>query len=168
MQLANFWQDVRRDLLDRDRIYLPRESMERFGVTEQQIRDGIESGSCDDKFRRLVRFEVERTQAMFAQGRALLPMLRPAVRRQVKLFGQGGEAILRAIVRQDYDTLSRRPRLSRWQKGRLVLAGLTAAVLAKFGMGSAPEAPGRSGLSEAPVGSDASDESDGASRGGPR
>jgi squalene synthase HpnC len=125
LQLANFWQDVRRDLLDRDRIYLPADSMRRFGVTEDQIR----AGRCDDHYRALLRFEVERTLPMFAEGRALLPMLRPSVRRQVALFGAGGMAVLDAIRRQDYDTLTRRPKLSKWQKGRLILAGLTAAAL---------------------------------------
>jgi phytoene/squalene synthetase len=125
LQLANFWQDVRRDLLDRDRIYLPAESMRRFGVTDEQIR----AGRCDDNYRALLRFEVERTLPMFAEGRQLLPMLRPSVRRQVALFGAGGMAVLDAIRRQDYDTLTRRPALSKWQKGRLVLAGLTAAAV---------------------------------------
>ena len=40
LQLINFWQDVRRDILDRDRIYLPADDMQRFGVTEDQLREG--------------------------------------------------------------------------------------------------------------------------------
>jgi squalene synthase HpnC len=120
LQLANFWQDVRRDKLDRDRIYLPRESMDRFGVTEQQI----ETGRCDDNFRRLLRFEVDRTAQLFDRGAALLPMLRPSVRMQVSLFGKGGRAVLAAIRRQNYDTLSRRPALSGWQKGGLICSTL--------------------------------------------
>lgn len=123
LQLANFWQDVRRDLLDHDRVYLPRESMEGFGVTEEQIREG----RCDDNYRRLIKFEVERTAAMFDEGDALLPTLDSSVRRQVALFGRGGRAVLTAIRRQEYDTLSRRPTLSRWTKGRLMMG-----VLAEF------------------------------------
>src|SRR5207244_946690 len=44
LQLANFWQDVRRDLLDHDRIYLPAEDMDRFGVSEADLHDGIRAG----------------------------------------------------------------------------------------------------------------------------
>ena len=120
LQLTNFWQDVRRDLADRDRIYLPRESMDRFGVTEAQLREG----RCDENYRDLIRFEVDRTEAMFAEGDALPPLLDASVRKQVALFAMGGRAILQAIRRQDYDTLSRRPTLSTWQKGRLALAAL--------------------------------------------
>jgi squalene synthase HpnC len=122
LQLANFWQDVRRDILDRDRIYIPRDSMARFRVTDQQIIDG----KCDDNFRSLLRFEVDRTAEMFDRGAALLPMLRPSVRMQISLFGKGGRAVLSAIRRQNYDTLSRRPALSRWQKGKLIFSTLTA------------------------------------------
>jgi squalene synthase HpnC len=118
LQLTNFWQDVRRDLADRDRIYLPKDSMDRFGVDEDQIRQG----RCDENYRRLIRFEVDRAAEWFSAGDALPPLLRPAVRRQVELFSQGGRAILSAIRRQGYDTLTRRPRLSRWQKGGLVLS----------------------------------------------
>ena len=122
LQLANFWQDVRRDLVDRDRIYLPRETMDRFGVTEQQLQDA----RCDDNYRAAIKFEVDRTQSLFDQGEALLPMLDESVRPQITLFGQGGMAILDAIRKQNYDTLTRRPALSKWQKGRLVFGVIAA------------------------------------------
>jgi phytoene/squalene synthetase len=122
LQLANFWQDIRRDLLDRDRVYLPRQTLERFNVSEDQLRAGL----CDDNYRNCIRFEVDRTQAMFDQGQALLPLLDPAVRPQVALFSQGGQAILQAIRKQNYNTLTTRPSLSRWQKGRLVFGAMAA------------------------------------------
>jgi squalene synthase HpnC len=131
LQLANFWQDVRRDLTDRNRIYIPRESMARFGVTEEQIV----AFRFDDHFRQLMRFEVERTHAMLDEGEQLLPVLAPVYRRQIALFGQGGRAILRAIERQGYDTLTSRPSLSKGQKARLVLKALGAAIAQKLSPG---------------------------------
>lgn len=128
LQLANFWQDVRRDILDRDRIYIPRDSMQKFGVTEQQIRDG----QCDDNYRRLMQFEVDRTQKLFDEGNQLLPLLDPTVRQHVMLFSKGGLAVLEAIRRQNYDTLSRRPRLSKLQKGQLMIRAMTAMAAAKL------------------------------------
>jgi squalene synthase HpnC len=128
LQLANFWQDVRRDLADLDRIYIPRTSLERFGVTEQQLADG----RADEAFCSMLRSEVDRTEAMFAQGEALLPTLDPSVRRHIALFGMGGRAILEAIRRQNYDTLTRRPTLSSWQKGRLAARALALQVLGGF------------------------------------
>jgi squalene synthase HpnC len=135
LQLANFWQDVRRDFIERDRIYIPADSMTRFGVTEEQIA----AFRFDQRFRDLMKFELERTAACFDEGAALLPMLAPSVRRQISLFEQGGRAILRAIKRQNYDTLSRRPSLSKWQKGRLILKALGMAILQKVNPGERGE-----------------------------
>ena len=128
LQLANFWQDVARDLADRNRIYIPRESMSCFNVTEDQIA----AGRCDENFRNLMRFEVDRTRALFDEGAKLLPLLAPPVRRQISLFEQGGRAIIQAIERQNYDILSRRPSLSAMQKGRLMLKALGVAVMQKL------------------------------------
>jgi squalene synthase HpnC len=124
LQLTNFWQDVRRDISERNRIYIPRESMDRFGVTEDQIR----AGTFDERFEQLMRAEVDRTQHMFDVGRQLLPLLNSRVRKHVALFGKGGEAILAAIRRQNYDTLSSRPALSRWQKTKLMVTALGAGL----------------------------------------
>jgi squalene synthase HpnC len=131
LQLTNFWQDVRRDILERDRIYLPRESMEQFSVSEEQIREG----RCDENYRKLIRFEVDRCQEMFDRGNGLLGLLRPEIRRHIALYGKGGEAILKAIRRQNYDTLSKRPKLSSWQKSRLIGAALLAKFLSPFASG---------------------------------
>lgn len=134
LQLANFWQDVRRDILERDRIYLPQDSMHQFGVTEEQIQ----AGRCDDNYRSLLRFEVERTARLFDDGEPLLDLLDGRIRQQVALFSKGGRAVLDAIRRQNYDTLSRRPSLSRWQKGKLVARATLA--MATAGLGGGPRA----------------------------
>jgi squalene synthase HpnC len=131
LQLANFWQDVRRDWVDRNRIYLPQDSMARFGVTEEQLA----AFRFDDNFRRLMQFEVRRTHELLDEGERLLPLLAPVYRRQISLFGQGGRAILRAIERRGYDTLTSRPSLSKGQKARLVLKALAAAVAQKLSPG---------------------------------
>ncbi|HEX3356883.1 MAG TPA: squalene synthase HpnC [Tepidisphaeraceae bacterium] len=129
LQLANFWQDVRRDLVELDRIYLPAESMRKFGVNEELLA----RGECNQPYRDLIRFEVDRTTEMFDRGDELFETLDPSVRGHIALFSKGGRAILQAIREADYDTLSARPALSAWQKGRLVLS----AVGAKLGSMSA-------------------------------
>jgi squalene synthase HpnC len=137
LQLANFWQDVRRDLTDRNRIYLPRETMEQFKVTESQLQ----SATCDDNYRRCIRFEVDRASALFDRGEQLLPLLDESVRSQVSLFGQGGRAILQAIRRSDHDTLSSRPVLSRWQKGQLVMRAMAGKLRQLVQHDFSPQSP---------------------------
>ena len=104
LQLANFWQDVRRDW-DKGRVYLPQEDMERFGYTEEQLAEG----ACNQAFRNLMAWEVERAQALFEQGLPLVETLEGTARLHVKLFSLGGMRVLDAIRAQDYDVLSKRP-----------------------------------------------------------
>jgi hypothetical protein len=47
-----------------------------------------------------------------------------AARADVDLFIRGGRAILDAIERIDYDVWARRPEVSKWAKGRLMLGAL--------------------------------------------
>lgn len=133
LQLANFWQDVRRDILERDRVYLPADDMARFGVSVEQLR----AGECTSGYRELICFEVERTQKLFDEGRQLLPLLRPRIRPQIELFGRGGMAILQAIRRQNYDTLTRRPALSKTAKLGLIARTLAGVALSPLRRGGA-------------------------------
>jgi squalene synthase HpnC len=137
LQLANFWQDVRRDLIELDRIYVPMETMRRFDVAEDQLREAMATNDPGpgflDRYRAMIRFEVDRTSAMFDRGEELLPLIDSSVRGHIGLFGKGGRAILQAIRDQNYDTLTSRPRLSRLQKSRLLIS----AVGAKLGSISA-------------------------------
>lgn len=119
LQLANFWQDVARDF-QIGRVYLPAEDRIRFGVTEEQIA----AGKFNSNFRELLKFQVDRTRGYFERGRPLLKLLPKAARIDVELFAAGGEAVLRAIEKQDYDVLTRRPRIGKWMKARLLLRAL--------------------------------------------
>ena len=114
LQLANFWQDVARDF-EIGRIYLPREDRERFGVSDEQIG----TKRFDAAFGELIRFEVRRTWGYFERGRPLLSLLPRHARVDVQLFLLGGEAVLRAIEKQQYDVLTSRPRIGKVQKAKL-------------------------------------------------
>jgi squalene synthase HpnC len=115
LQLANFWQDVARDL-DIGRIYLPEEDRQRFGVTEADLH----ARRCTPGFLELMRFEVERARELFHRGTPLMGRLPADVRPDIELFQRGGLAILRKIERDGYDVLSRRPALAKWEKAALL------------------------------------------------
>jgi squalene synthase HpnC len=119
LQLANFWQDVARDYAI-GRIYLPREDRERFGVDDLTL--------FTPAFPELLKFQVERTHSFFERGKPLLNLVPRDCRIDLELFIRGGEAILRAIERQNYDVLTSRPRLGKWTKFRLLLRALRALV----------------------------------------
>jgi squalene synthase HpnC len=116
LQLTNFWQDVAVDW-GKGRVYIPREDMERFGYSEEELRGGIVS----DAFRALMKFEIARTRDLFAEGVKLLDLVDGRFRMGLKLFSLGGLAVLRAIERNGYDVFRHRPQLTRWQKARLLI-----------------------------------------------
>ncbi len=108
LQLANFWQDVTRDI-EKNRIYLPLEDRERFGVTEEQIC----SRRFTPQFSALMKFEVERTYALFREGLQLCDLVDRRVRLDIEMFNRGGLEVLRLIEKQGYDTLTKRPSVSK-------------------------------------------------------
>lgn len=123
LQLANFWQDVARDL-DLGRIYLPREDRERFGYSEADLQ----SRRFTPSFAQLMQFEVERTRDLFYKGYPLVDLMPKEMRIDIELFLEGGLGILHKIERAGYNVLDRRPQLSKWDKGTL----LAGAVWRKF------------------------------------
>jgi squalene synthase HpnC len=136
LQLANFWQDVRTDYHDRDRIYFPAEDMRRFGVDEVTIA----SGNFISAFRELMRYEVDYARRMFHQGLPLIGMVDRELAIDLDLFSRGGLEILRAIEQQDYNVLRSRPAISKSRKAALLLRALTGKF---FGRGLAQSAPGK-------------------------
>ena len=129
LQLANHWQDVRRDW-EAGRLYLPLDDLRRFGLDERQIAEQIARGRCDAAFRELMRFQVDRAEAYFRLGDALLPLTPRELAVDLRLFSDGGRAALRAIAAQNYDVLAARPRVGR---PRRALLALRAAAALKLG-----------------------------------
>jgi squalene synthase HpnC len=123
LQLANFWQDVREDYA-RGRIYIPKNDMEVFRVSEEQIAERV----VTPEFRGLMRCEVDHACSLFEEGLPLIGRVHRDLALDLDLFSRGGLEILRAIERQGYDVLSARPAISRSRK----LALLTRAVSGKL------------------------------------
>lgn len=124
LQLVNFWQDIRRDLANNDRIYLPAEDMARFGVTEADLR----APQAAAPVRELVRFEVARARAELLAGAPLARTVPWRARLDLRMFTAGGLAMCDAIAAQDYDTLSARPAPGRLGRARIA-AGVVAHLL---------------------------------------
>ncbi|HZW14107.1 MAG TPA: squalene synthase HpnC [Noviherbaspirillum sp.] len=106
LQMINFWQDVAIDW-KKERIYIPQEDLERFGVTELHLV----KESADDAWRNLMRFEVSRAWKLMLSGAPLALRLPGRIGWELRLVIHGGLRILEKIERVDYDVFRRRPRL---------------------------------------------------------
>ena len=115
LQLANHWQDIGRDLLHLDRIYLPTEDMQKFYYGEADLRAQI----ADERFVGLMQWEVARTREMFDQGLKLSEMVDSRLSLDIELFGRCGLEVLRRIEAVGYDVFRQRPTLSQWDQMKI-------------------------------------------------
>src|ERR1035438_4513309 len=126
LQLANFWQDVSADFA-KGRIYVPLEDLRRFRVSEEGIRDGVNTPD----FCQMMKFEIERSREWFTQGLPLIAKVDRALATDIELFSRGGQEILNAIARQHYAVLGRRPAISKARKLALVARAALGKLLGK-------------------------------------
>jgi squalene synthase HpnC len=134
LQLANFWQDVARDMAI-GRVYLPIEDRRAFGYPDDDLR----ALRFTPAFAKLLRFEVDRARDLLERGRPLIGRMPRALAVDVDLFSRGGLAILDRIERCGFDVLTRRPEV-----GKLAKLGLLArAMIARTPVPASPILAGR-------------------------
>src|SRR6267143_666773 len=121
LQLANFWQDVSRDL-DIGRIYIPLDAAAAQGLTENDIVER----RFDERYIRLMKDLIARTRELFAEGTPLTRMVDARLSVDLEMFSRGGLAVLDAIEAMGYDTLHHRPSLSKGKQARLLGRALLA------------------------------------------
>jgi squalene synthase HpnC len=119
LQLANFWQDVKRDFA-RGRIYIPQDLCRRHDWDEAKFA----VGRCNSQFREMLNGLVADAEARLVAGWPLVETVDHDLRLAVRLFIGGGQAVLAAIRRTRYDVWSRRPTVGRLTKLRLIAAAL--------------------------------------------
>ena len=116
LQLINFWQDVRIDWR-KNRIYLPQDEMQRYGVSERQIAAGDTSG----RWKALMRFQVERARALMKSGAPLGRALPGRVGLEIRTIVEGGLRILEKIDKVEGDVYHHRPVLNAFDWPLLLL-----------------------------------------------
>ncbi|WP_299263586.1 phytoene/squalene synthase family protein [Halorientalis sp.] len=111
-QLSNFLRDVREDIVDRDRIYLPRETLKQYGVSEADIED-LE---LSDGFRSAMIHEMARAEKLYREGVAGIKYLPDDCQFAVLLAAVLYADHHRLIRKRDYDVLSETPSLATTRK----------------------------------------------------
>ena len=128
LQLANFWQDVSRDL-EKGRIYIPLEALAEHGLTEADIV----SKKFDQRYVALMQALIARTRELFDAGRPLAKTVQPFLRTDLEMFSRGGLAILDAIESSGYNTLQSRPSVSKLTQAKLLTQTLAVTAFSRFG-----------------------------------
>ena len=120
LQLTNILRDLGEDA-SQGRVYLPREDLVRFSYPSDELGRHV----LDDRFRTLMRFEVDRARGYYAKSEQLLAYLdrpgKPILRAMLDIYG----GLLKEIERRGFDVFSERVSLAKWKKlwfaGRAIL-----------------------------------------------
>ena len=118
-QLTNFVRDVREDW-ELDRVYMPAEDLERFGVSTAHIAGREPTAG----FRDLLALQVERARQLFREGEAATELVAPGVRRGMWMARSVYEGTLDRTERLGFDVLRHRATLPPWELAGAVASGL--------------------------------------------
>lgn len=104
LQIINFWQDVAKDYAI-GRIYLPMDELATYSVTEEHIAQG----KCNDAWRKLMKFQVDRAREMMLSGKPLGTILTGRIGLEMRMIISGGLRILDKLENANYDMFRHRP-----------------------------------------------------------
>jgi phytoene synthase len=118
-QLTNILRDVREDA-ELGRIYFPMQDLQRFGVSEEDLRAGKRTAG----FHELMRFEAARARAYYNESAPLLDLIHPRSRSSLWALISIYSTLLERIEASNYDVFSRRVRLTLFEKSWIVVRAM--------------------------------------------
>ncbi len=123
-QLTNILRDVREDA-GMGRVYLPQEDLDRFHVSVEQLRSGVE----DEAFRELMSFEAARARQYYAESAPLMGLIEAKSRRSLWAIRAIYLRLLDKIEHSRYSVLSGRISVSKPVKVAILLRALLLRAL---------------------------------------
>ncbi|HYN75842.1 MAG TPA: phytoene/squalene synthase family protein [Candidatus Limnocylindria bacterium] len=125
-QLANFTRDVGEDL-ERGRVYLPLEDLERFGLT----RADLERRVVDDRVRALLAFQIARVRRLEAASRPGIALLHPTSQPCIEAARVLYCGIVDEVEAIDYQVFDQRATVPLQRRLRVAGGAWTQAVRAR-------------------------------------
>ncbi len=111
MQLTNILRDIKEDAA-MNRIYLPKEDLRRFDVSEQDIF----ANKFDQKFIEMMKFQISRARNYYTKAEKGIPFLSKDTRFCVLLAARIYGRILDEIEKQNYNVFKNRVHTTKMQK----------------------------------------------------
>lgn len=110
-QLTNILRDIKEDAL-MGRVYIPNEDLHAFSYSFDDITNGVR----DERFHKLMRFEVRRARTYYNAAKPLIPLVHESGRPGLCAMIQIYSGLLDKIERNRYDVFTKRTSLSKRQK----------------------------------------------------
>ncbi len=122
LQMTNIIRDVRRDL-EKGRVYLPAEDLQRFQYSMDDLRQRI----YNESFIRLMQFESDRAKTFFEAASAALPREDRHSMVAAEIMGSVYRALLRRMEKDRFRVFEKDYRLTKLEKAGRVLGQLWKA-----------------------------------------
>jgi phytoene synthase len=117
-QMTNIIRDVKEDAA-MDRIYLPREDLDKFAISALDVRDQ----PSVDRMRPLLEMEANRAREFYRSGEELIPLVdedsQPGLWVLVTIY----RSLLEKIAAKQYDVFTERVSLTFWEKFKILIRG---------------------------------------------
>jgi phytoene synthase len=97
MQLTNFLRDVYEDYSDLDRIYMPTDELNQFGLTHEDIIKFCQIKQIDDRWIEFMKHMINRCDQLYNQANATIRYLNPSCQSAITLSSDLYREILRKI-----------------------------------------------------------------------
>jgi len=128
MQLTNILRDVEEDA-ERNRIYLPLDELERFGVSEEEIL----SGKMTPAVHELMRFQVERAHGYYRDSAPGIAMLETDAQFAIQSASKIYRGILMKIEGREYNPFLGRVFVSQLRKAGILFREVLRTKIAVVG-----------------------------------
>jgi len=112
MQLANFLRDIKEDYLDRNRVYLPQEDLQTYGITINDLLGETYSEQAQD----FMKNSIAKCRVLFEHANEGVNYLGPAGRPAVAASSMAYERVLDLIEKNNFVSDPKKCRVSRWHK----------------------------------------------------
>ena len=116
LQLINFLQDISQDYQENNRIYLPLDEMQQFGVSESDISQQ----NCSNEMRALIAHQIQRAKKMMLDGATLGSRIQGRFGLQLRMMINGGLQICK-LLENNKENVFARPRLQTWDWASIAL-----------------------------------------------
>jgi 15-cis-phytoene synthase len=121
--LTNIIRDVQEDA-SMGRVYIPEEDLSRFGLSVADVLNSPDPA----RLRGVLAFEAERARECYSAGDQLIPYIsedsQPALWVLVNVYRR----LLEKIAAKQYDVITAKVALSRWEKTRVLVKGFIMRV----------------------------------------
>ncbi|MGL4649081.1 MAG: phytoene/squalene synthase family protein, partial [Caldilineaceae bacterium] len=107
LQMTNILRDVGEDWRN-GRLYLPQEELQSFGVSEDEVAEGVRCGKVTRQWQAFMQFQIARNRRLYAEAWPGIGMLANDGRFAIAAAADLYRAILTDIERSNYNNFTRR------------------------------------------------------------